>query len=138
MLLKRLIIIITRLGKQQYISDDNLTDDKLDIVRSYNLLVEKNYRTQHQVGFYAEQLNKSPKTLSNLFSLYNHKAPLAVIHDRVSLEARRLLIYTDKSAKEIAYELGFEDAAYFSNFFKKQTAYSPTDFRKARAVIITG
>lgn len=136
MLLKRLIIIITRIAKVQYISDENLTDDKLDIVRSFNLMVENNYRKQHSVGFYAEQLNKSPKTLSNLFALYNHKSPLAVIQERVSLEAKRLLIYTDKSAKEIAYELGFEDAAYFSNFFKKQTTYSPTDFRKSKSIIL--
>lgn len=138
MLLKRLIIIITRLAKEQYITDKNLTDDKLDTVRSYNLMVENNYKTQHQVSFYAEQLNKSPKTLANLFAIYNHKSPLAVIQDRVSLEAKRLLLYTDKSAKEIAYELGFEDAAYFSNIFKKHTGYSPTDFRKAKATIISG
>jgi AraC family transcriptional activator of pobA len=138
MLLKRLIIIITRLAKEQYITDKSLTDDKLDTVRSYNLMVENNYKTQHQVSFYAEQLNKSPKTLANLFAIYNHKSPLAVIQDRVSLEAKRLLLYTDKSAKEIAYELGFEDAAYFSNIFKKHTGYSPTDFRKSKATIISG
>ncbi|AMP99344.1 AraC family transcriptional regulator [Pedobacter cryoconitis] len=132
MLLKRLIIIITRLAKSQYITDKKLTDDKLDIIRRYNLLVEQHFRLQHQVQFYAELLNRSPKTLANLFAIYNHKSPLAVIQERVVLEAKRLLIYTDKSAKEIAYELGFDDAAYFSNFFKKQVSFSPSDFRAAR------
>ncbi|MGY0041525.1 helix-turn-helix domain-containing protein [Pedobacter sp. NJ-S-72] len=82
--------------------------------------------------FYAELLNRSPKTLSNLFAIYNHKSPLAVIQERIVLEAKRLLIYTDKSAKEIAYDLGFDDAAYFSNFFKKHNAFSPSDFRSAK------
>lgn len=134
-LLKRLIIIVTRLAREQYILGNDLTSDKLDIVRKYNLLVENNYRRQHQVKFYADQLNKSPKTLSNLFALYNHKTPLEVIQERVTLEARRLFFYTDKTAKEIAYELGFEDANHFSKFFKKQTGYSPTDFRKLNPLI---
>ncbi|QNK61357.1 helix-turn-helix domain-containing protein [Pedobacter sp. PAMC26386] len=133
MLLKRLIIITTRLAKGQYVADKNLTDDKLDIIRRYNLLVEKHYRLQHQVQFYAELLNRSPKTLSNLFAIYNHKSPLAVIQERITLEAKRLLIYTDKSAKEIAYDLGFDDAAYFSNFFKKHASLSPSDFRSAKS-----
>jgi AraC-like DNA-binding protein len=51
-------------------------------------------------------LNKSPKTLSNLFKKYNEKSPLQIIQDRTILEARRLLRYSDKSIKEIAYEIG--------------------------------
>ncbi len=134
-LLKRLIIIVTRLAREQYISEQELPSDKLDIVRKYNLLVENHYRQQHQVKFYADQLNKSPKTLSNLFALYNHKSPLQVIQERVTLEARRLFFYTDKTAKEIAYELGFEDANHFSKFFKKQTGQSPTDFKKLNPLV---
>lgn len=138
MVLKRLIIIITRLAKSQYITDKNLTDDKLDIVRRFNLMVEKEFRKEHQVQYYADQLNRSPKTLANLFAIYNHKSPLVVIQNRIMLEAKRLLIYTDKSAKEIAYELGFDDAAYFSNIFKKQTTLSPSDFRKAKGALLLG
>lgn len=131
MILKRLIIIMTRLGKKQYLSEPALTDDKLDVLRKYNLMVENNYRKEHTVQFYADQLNKSPKTLANYFALYNHKSPLAVIQERIILEAKRLLMYTDKSAKEIAYDLGYDDAAYFSNFFKKRTGLAPSDFKNS-------
>jgi len=137
MLLKRLIIIITRLAKQQFLSEA-LTDQKLDIIRQFNLLVEQNYKKQHRVKFYAEQLHRSPKTLANLFALYNNRSPLAVIQDRIALEAKRLLIYTDRSSKEIAYELGFEDAAYFSNFFKKAVSVSPSEFRNSKASLLSG
>jgi AraC family transcriptional activator of pobA len=133
-LLKRLIIIATRLGKEQYITAKELTTDKLDIIRKYNFLVETHYRTKHQVKFYADMLNKSPKTLSNLFALYNHKSPLLVIQERIILEAKRLFFYTDKSSKEIAYYLGFEDSAHFGKFFKKHTSFSPSDFKKFHMV----
>ena len=107
-----------------------LNNGKLDIIRHFNLLVEDHYKREHQVQFYASQLNKSPKTLSNLFALYNQSSPLQVIQDRLILEAKRLFHYTDKSAKEIALELGFDDAAHFSRFFKNQVNISPSDFRK--------
>lgn len=133
-LLKRLIIKITKLAKEQYIDQGKLSIGKLDILRSYNLLVENNYRTEHQVKFYARQLNKSPKTLSNLFLLYNNKSPLQVIQDRIILEAKRLFYYTNQSSKEIAKELGFNDASHFSRFFKNQTGISPSSFKMSSAL----
>jgi AraC-like DNA-binding protein len=129
-LLKRLIIIVTRLARDQYISEKELPGEKLDIVRKYNFLVETHYRTQHQVRFYADQLYKSPKTLSNLFALYNHKSPLLIIQDRIIQEAKRLIYYTDKTAKEIAYELGFDDAGTFGKFFKRHTSMTTSDFKR--------
>jgi AraC-like DNA-binding protein len=129
-LMVRLIIKITRLGKKQHVDQTKLSNGKLDIIRHFNLLVEDHYKREHQVQFYANRLNKSPKTLSNLFALYNHQSPLQVIQDRLILEAKRLFNYTDKSAKEIALELGFDDAAHFSRFFKNQMQVSPSDFKK--------
>ena len=133
-LLKRLIIIVTRLAKDQFINEKELPGEKLDIVRNYNLLVESHYRTQRQVKFYADQLHKSPKTLSNLFALYNHKSPLLIIQERIIMEAKRLLFYTDRTAKEIAYDLGFEDAGHFGKFFKRNTGLSISEFKKMNVV----
>jgi AraC-like DNA-binding protein len=82
------------------------------------------------VADYAEMLNKSPKTLSNLFKKYNEKSPLQIIQNRIILEARRLLRYSDKSIKEIAYVIGYEDIQSFSRFFKKMEGVSPSEFKK--------
>ncbi|MGC4037960.1 MAG: helix-turn-helix domain-containing protein [Chitinophagaceae bacterium] len=134
MLLKRLIIVITRLARAEYIPGKKLQDEKFHIIRRFNLLVEADFRREHSVSYYAERLNKSPKTLSNLFALYNHKTPLQVIQERIIIEAKRLLHYTDHSIKQITFDLGFEDAAYFSNFFKRHTSLSPLDFRSNKAI----
>ncbi|WP_236648948.1 AraC family transcriptional regulator [Spirosoma sp. 209] len=129
MLLKRLIIKLTRLAKEQYLNPD-LSEADLNLVRRFNLLVENQYRSLHTVSAYADLLNKSPKTLANLFALYNQQSPLQIIHERIALEAKRLLLYTDKSTKEIAFELGFDEVSHFSRFFKKQTGQPPSTFKK--------
>ena len=128
MLLKRLIILTTRLAKEQLIGKE-LRNDQIEIIRKFNFLVDLHYREKRKVSEYADMLFKSPKTLSNIFAIYNQKSPQQIIQERISLEAKRLIRYTDKQNQEIAYELGFNDAAHFSRFFKKMTGDSPTDFR---------
>ncbi|GAB4021033.1 hypothetical protein GCM10028773_28300 [Spirosoma koreense] len=131
MLLKRLIIKLTRLARAQYLNRV-LSETDLDIVRRFNLLVEMNYRKLHTVMAYADLLCKSPKTLSNLFALYNQQSPLQVIHNRIALEAKRLLLYTDKSIKEITFTLGFKEIPHFSRFFKNQIGIPPSEFKVQR------
>ena len=128
MLLKRLIIKITRLAKTQLIPAE-LDDTQIDIIRKFNVFVDIHYREKRQVSDYAEMLYKSPKTITNLFAKYKHKTPLQVIHERIVLEAKRLLLYTDKTAKEVAFELGFEEVASFHKLFKKVTSQTPQQFK---------
>ena len=129
-LLKRLIINVTRLAKKQMKTGPGLIDEKLDLVRKFNLLLEVNFRTQHEVQFYANLLNKSPKTLSNHFALFNYPSPSKVIQQRIVQEAKRYLFYTDKTAKEIAYLLGFASPAHFSRYFKQYTGGNISDYKK--------
>lgn len=129
MLMARFIIISTRLLKSKEGFVETIKNTKIDLLRDFNMLVESHFKTEHSVTFYADKLFKSPKTLSNTFAKLN-TSPLQIIHERIVLEAKRLLIYTDKTAKEIAYEVGFEDASHLSRLFKKHTALSPSDFKK--------
>lgn len=135
MLLKRLIIICTRLAKEQLIVK-NLNDTQIDIVRQFNILVDFNFKTKRKVKEYADLLHKSPKTLSNLFSIYNQKSPQHIIQERVVLEAKRLILFTDLQTQEIAYELGFEDPAYFSRYFKKIAKFSPSEYREKHTFLV--
>ena len=127
-LLKRFIIQCTRIARHRL----DITREKesgFEIVRQYYNLVDEYYKTKKQVQDYADMLHKSPKTLSNIFSTCKLPSPLRVIHERVEAEAKRLLLYSSKSAKEIADILGFEDQASFSRFFKNMTGQSAVQFR---------
>ncbi len=136
LLLVRLIIKITRLAKKQYLGTEEVVEEKFNIIRQFNLLVEIHFREERQVTFYAGLLNKSPKTIANYFSLYSKKTPLQIIQERVISEAKRLFYYTDKSVKEIAEDLGFNDIAHFSKYFKNCTSQSPSDLKRASKRVI--
>lgn len=129
MMLKRLLILCTRLYKDQY-KIETKKSQNLDLIREFNVLIETHFRTIHTVSEYANLLNKSPKTLSNIFSKVYNKTPIQFIQERLLLEAKRLLLYTEKPIKEIAYEIGFEDIQAFSRFFKGKEGISPSDFRQ--------
>ncbi|MEL6866358.1 MAG: helix-turn-helix transcriptional regulator [Bacteroidota bacterium] len=132
MMLKRLIILCTRLNREQN-NMVQLDNGQLNLVREFNFLVESHFKTKHTVAEYADLLHKSPKTLSNLFSKYQEKRPLQIIQERLMVEARRLLSYTEMTVKEVAYELGFDSIQAFSRFFKTKEGLSPKDFREKNA-----
>jgi AraC-like DNA-binding protein len=127
-MLQRLLILCARSYKKSS-QFDKLEKSQMDIVREFNFLVESNFLTHHDVAYYASLLHKSPKTLSNLFSIVSNKTPLNIIHDRIMLDARKRILYTDKSIKEIAYDLGYEDIQTFSRFFKNKEGISPVEYR---------
>lgn len=126
--LKRFIITCTRIAREKFsVGADR--EKSFDIVRQFYVLVDQHYKEKKQVKEYAGMLYRSPKTLSNLFAEYRLPTPLRIIHERLEAEAKRLLLYTSKSAKEIAEILGFEDVAAFSRFFKKVTKESVSEYR---------
>lgn len=94
-------------------------------------LIDRYFNEEKTIAFYAHELHISTSQLSKICRKYLLASPVQLIHQRRILEAKRLLKSTDLSIKEIAFKLGFVDAPYFTNFFKKQTGMSPTDFRIA-------
>lgn len=92
-------------------------------------LIEEDYKLYHSANYYADKLNLSVKHLNNIVSKEMGKTASALIRDRITLEIKRLLSYTNKSHKEIAYGLGFKDPYYMSHFFKTQTGIRPSAFK---------
>lgn len=128
-LLKRFIITCTRIARSKF-SVSQEKEKSFDIVRQYYVLVDNHFKEKKMVQEYADMLHRSPKTLSNLFISYGLPSPLRIIHERIDAEAKRLLLYSSKSAKEIAEILGFEDISAFSRFFKKMTGESISEYKK--------
>ena len=127
-LLKRFIILCTRIAedRQGAVRENSL---QFETIRKFYVLVDTYFKEKKQVQEYADMLNKSPKTLANILSAYQQPSAIRIIHNRIQAEARRLLLYTAKSSKEIALMLGFEDQAAFSRFFKNAAGLSATEYR---------
>ncbi|WP_232234298.1 helix-turn-helix domain-containing protein [Myroides sp. ZB35] len=84
----------------------------------------------HKVGDYAALLNVTTNVLNKRITEGCGISPSCVIVNRLILQAKRLLAYSDLSVKEIAFSLGYEDVSYFNRYFKIQTSYTPLTFRR--------
>lgn len=130
--LKQLLIKSTRLWKLQHLEGAMASRPSTDIefFRKFTQLVEANYKEKHNVADYADMLLLAPKTLTHRFKRLSLPQPNDMIKNRIILEAKRLLVHTDRTAKEIAYALGYDDPAYFSRLFFIKTGEPPSGFRK--------
>ncbi|GAB2817493.1 helix-turn-helix domain-containing protein [Ferruginibacter profundus] len=91
--------------------------------------IEENFKTKHSPADYAEMLYISPKALAKITKSHFNKTLSSLINERIIIEAKRELYLTDKTVKEIAWELGYEDEYYFSRFFKVNADVSPQLYR---------
>jgi AraC family transcriptional regulator, transcriptional activator of pobA len=133
-LLKRFLILTTRIYKDKYKMED-IEDSKIDVLRNYFYLVEIHFKSKHSVAEYAELLNRPAKSITNLFSNHYKKSPLKVIQERIFIEAKRYLSFSEKSIKEIAFELGYNDMQSFSRFFKSMEGVSPKEYRQSNNML---
>ncbi len=95
----------------------------------FNMLIDEFYKEEKSVVFYAEKLHISANYLNILCKKHLKVSATQLIQQRIIIEAKRLLKSGDLSIKEISFDLGFTDHAYFSNFFKAQTNITPSEFR---------
>ncbi|MFT5253801.1 MAG: AraC family transcriptional activator of pobA, partial [Flavobacteriales bacterium] len=103
---------------------------ELDYVLLFKDILEKKYKSQKQVHYYAKEIIVSAKRLNLATSKVLGKSPKGIIDYRVMLEAKRLMAHTNESVKEIAFNLGFEEPTNFIKFFKKHALTTPIEFRE--------
>lgn len=109
-------------------SDVDTTGDNL--IRNFKNLVDDNYKKEHSTTYYAKQLHITPDHLNRTVKTKIGKTAKEYIQSRILTEAKRLLYFTNLSNKEIGYDLGYNEPANFSAFFKKNTLLSPSNFKK--------
>lgn len=114
--------------------DQHLKTDYSNQYAEFRRKLFENFRTIKKVNEYASLLNISEKSLNDMVRSHTGKSASKVIYDQIVLEAKRLLL-TGMPAKQTGYELGFEDPAHFSKFFKTQTGLSPSNFQNVHAEV---
>jgi AraC-like DNA-binding protein len=102
-----------------------------NIVKNFKLTVEKHYAKWHQVKDYAETLNVTPNYLNEVIKSAMNISAKEYIQNRITLEAKRMATFTEKSSKEIGFDLGFEDPSHFSKFFKSNSGISIQEFKES-------
>lgn len=98
-------------------------------LENYQALIEAQFRRQPSVEQFAAQLGMSSAHLNSLCRRLADRSALQLLHERLLLEAKRQLTYTNMTISQIADALGFSEPAYFTRFFKRNTGFSPRDFR---------
>jgi AraC family transcriptional activator of pobA len=110
------------------------SNDRL-LAGQFQQLVEERYLRHRAVQHYAALLNLTEKKLAAITKKYWGLNPLQVIHNRLLLEAKRLLLFEENSHKEIAFHLHFDSPASFSQFVKNKTGLAPSALQKQLAKI---
>ncbi|MEM7799484.1 MAG: helix-turn-helix domain-containing protein [Chloroflexota bacterium] len=101
------------------------------LVRQFKYLVAKQFQNEQAVSAYAQQLGVTVTHLNNMVKSVTGKTPGRLIRQEIVIEAKRLFAYTDMTAAEVCYRLGFSDPSYFSRFFQREAGVSTLQFRRS-------
>lgn len=103
----------------------------LSYFNAFQKLIKKTLPESKLIKDYADDLRITPVHLNRICQSLMQKSALQLVHDYTITEAKKYLVYTSYSVSEISYLLNFKDPAYFSRLFKKQTGFSPNQFRSS-------
>lgn len=98
-------------------------------IRKLETLIDTHYKIHKKLEDYADLMHVSSKHLNSLCKKALNKTVINLIHERILIEAKRLLLFTKNTVTEIAHELGFADTSYFMRFFKRHTSVTAEMFR---------
>ncbi len=135
LLVSYLKIILITASRLKIAQNDQATIDFADkkepfILQELKDNIEEHFKSKHTASDYSDLLNISPKSLAKITKTHFNKTLTDLIAERIVIEAKRELYLTNKSVKEIAYSLGYDDEHYFSRFFKKNADVSPQLYRE--------
>ncbi len=125
-----LLIRVERLRSAEALAQPPASASDPSVYQAFARLLHAHYRTHHDVGFYADQLGLSANRLSRVLQQIVGKTAKYLIQERLILEAKRYLQFTDLSIKQIGLALGYADPLHFSKIFKQATQLSPQQYRE--------
>jgi AraC-like DNA-binding protein len=128
-LLKALITMILAERKTNLPNEASLKNNQQNTFQTFLRILEENFRRPEGVQFYADKLNMSTRNLNLICKNNFDKSVSEIIETRKLIEAKQLLLNTDKTVSEIGYELGYNEKSYFTRVFHQKMGVTPTDFR---------
>ncbi|EDZ99618.1 transcriptional regulator, AraC family [Burkholderia sp. H160] len=126
-----LFVQVARLTDAASSAGATLNDRRAAQIKRLRELIAAHLREHQPIDFYAEKLGVTAAQLGRICREELGHSPLSLVNDQLIREAQRDLVYSGSSIKQIAHALGFEDAAYFSRYFRKQTGVTPKEFQAA-------
>lgn len=136
-LLSALFIMIESQRKMLEPVQNNIYKTQNITFKNFLKILEENFRRPEGVEYYSEKLFMSTRNLNLICHNILQQSVSEIIETRKLIEAKNLLISTEKSISEIGYELSYNEKAYFTNVFKKRTGQTPTEFRAEMRKLIS-
>ncbi|MGV8019154.1 MAG: helix-turn-helix domain-containing protein [Ignavibacteria bacterium] len=128
-LIEALISKLETLGLNKLLPEENRNNYRAVTFKNFLKILEDNFRRPVGVEFYAEKLNMSIRNLNIICRELINKSVRELIETRKLIEARRLLLNTEKSVSEIGFELGYTEKSYFTRVFRGKTGSTPSQYR---------
>jgi AraC family transcriptional activator of pobA len=130
-LLTTLLLMLVREAPLEQSGNEGATRNDIRLVDRFRKLIDKHYRENLPLQDYASMMAMSLVQLRAACASATEQSPTKMIHARIIAEAKRSLIFGDMSVEQIAFGLGFADAAYFTRFFRREVGQAPSQFRAA-------
>ncbi|MBM9502050.1 helix-turn-helix domain-containing protein [Leptospira sp. 201903071] len=126
LILSQVILLQTKKEYDSQQADEILPDSTIIL---FQKLLEENFLKERNTSYYSGKIGIASNTLNRICHEELGKSAKSVIHERILLEIKRLLLHSNLNITQISWELGFADNSYFSRYFKLQTGISPEKFR---------
>lgn len=129
-LLSALFSMIETERRKLYPESEIVEKTQSTTFKNFLKILEENFRRPEGVEFYAEKLFMSSRNLNLICQNILNQSVSEIIETRKLIEAKNLLITTDKTVAEVGFELGYQEKSYFTRVFKKKSGQTPSEFRK--------
>ncbi len=123
------IIILKTIDSTASNNFKGVKDKELELFMEFRRIVDSDFRHERKVQTYCERLGVSAKRLNLLCKRYGNNTALELIHERLSLEIKKLLIYEELPLKEIAYSLGFDSQSALNKYVGQKYGCTPTQLK---------
>ncbi len=136
-LVNALIAMIDAERKRNLPVENSAKGSQVNSFNNFLKILELNYHHNEGVSFYADKMNMSERNLNIICQNNFHKSVTEIIETRKLIEAKRMLLYSDKTVSEIGYQLGYNEKSYFTRVFHAKMEITPSRFREMTRAIIS-